>query len=429
MQEEDNVGVEAEQSWEVPGEEGEVSLIGSSTGDITHMSEGEDGEEEEEEGELSIPAVPWSGVPEVHSSPLALPAGDGSRDISLQDLAAPNFSGSFAGSPGMTMGSLQRHVPSPLSSPYPAQAGTGSAQVEQEGVAFASPIPRRTRGRFSSGLHHLRNASTDSAALFNTRPSLSGPGSSPSSGCGIAGGMNEGDVSNLLSTTFEGMYGSSTMAGMDTAEHSGFGMGMGTSIRSDVGMEVVRTRERDEYPWDGDEGDSSFGLLPVNEDEATIRRRLSAAAAGSPTGAASSKDGTGAGASSAHADIVDSSSFAFGQKGREEVDPFAPVKSVRRSFSPVKVASDSPSPLLHRRNSRISIGIDPPTSSSADRGASRQSPSDDSRSSSSRSSHSRSRSHSASPIKQDVSLPIADTGSSILQAVSPPAHQTASSDV
>ena len=63
-----------DESWEQPGQEGEVSLIGSSVGSVD-QSQLEDDEVEnqtmtEEEPEEE---EPWDGVPQVHSSPLSLP--------------------------------------------------------------------------------------------------------------------------------------------------------------------------------------------------------------------------------------------------------------------------------------------------------------------------------------------------------------------
>lgn len=56
---------DANESWEVPGQEGEISLIASSTGSGDRsLAVSEDGELEGEE--------PWTGTPQVHSSPLGL---------------------------------------------------------------------------------------------------------------------------------------------------------------------------------------------------------------------------------------------------------------------------------------------------------------------------------------------------------------------
>ncbi|KAK4690085.1 hypothetical protein P7C73_g48, partial [Tremellales sp. Uapishka_1] len=60
----------ADESWEVPGQEGEISLIANSTGSEFH--DGESQQEEEQEAEEE----PWSGVPTVISSPLSLPSSE-----------------------------------------------------------------------------------------------------------------------------------------------------------------------------------------------------------------------------------------------------------------------------------------------------------------------------------------------------------------
>ena len=71
-----------DESWEVPGQEGEISLIASSTasGDRS-LAVSEDGEAEEEE--------PWTGTPQVHSSPLGL-------TVSLPDVSVDESQGYHA---------------------------------------------------------------------------------------------------------------------------------------------------------------------------------------------------------------------------------------------------------------------------------------------------------------------------------------------
>lgn len=62
-------GDKADESWEVPGQEGEISLVASSQASFEHsrLSEGNSGEAEEDSREVS-----WNGQVEVHSSPLGL---------------------------------------------------------------------------------------------------------------------------------------------------------------------------------------------------------------------------------------------------------------------------------------------------------------------------------------------------------------------
>lgn len=78
-------------SWEQPGEEGELSLIGSSVhsdpGEQEDEDEGAKDEEPAQEQESS-----WSGVPEQICSPLALPTENDSREVSYQELDMPSAS-------------------------------------------------------------------------------------------------------------------------------------------------------------------------------------------------------------------------------------------------------------------------------------------------------------------------------------------------
>ncbi|WVQ80037.1 hypothetical protein IAT38_002138 [Cryptococcus sp. DSM 104549] len=73
-------------SWEQPGEEGEVSLVDSAGSRGSYLEEDEDDEEEVHE-------VSWNGEPEVHSSPLGLPVvpeGNTSKDASYGELELPS---------------------------------------------------------------------------------------------------------------------------------------------------------------------------------------------------------------------------------------------------------------------------------------------------------------------------------------------------
>jgi hypothetical protein len=73
--------IEPDESWEVPGQEGEVSLVASSIASDRSVAISDQAEESE----------PWTGTPEVHSSPLGLPTAmsDASIDKS-QDLELPS---------------------------------------------------------------------------------------------------------------------------------------------------------------------------------------------------------------------------------------------------------------------------------------------------------------------------------------------------
>ncbi|EAL19710.1 hypothetical protein CNBG3380 [Cryptococcus deneoformans B-3501A] len=76
-----------EESWEKPGEEGELSLVastGSAGSIIIHGDEDEEDVEEEES---------WNGEPQIHSSPLGLPAvpeGNTSKDASYGEFELPS---------------------------------------------------------------------------------------------------------------------------------------------------------------------------------------------------------------------------------------------------------------------------------------------------------------------------------------------------
>ena len=80
--------IEPDESWEVPGQEGEVSLVASS-----HASEWSQGDLSQQ----SVEEDSWAGVPQVHSSPLGLTATipdnsvDGYNDIELpsRDMQVP----------------------------------------------------------------------------------------------------------------------------------------------------------------------------------------------------------------------------------------------------------------------------------------------------------------------------------------------------
>ena len=333
-----------EQSWEVPGEEGEVSLLGSSTGDMTRESalydEDEEGEEGEDEG-LEMPHAPWSGQPEVHSSPLALPSatGDSSKDISMQDLAASTFSPDLA-------------VDASIKSDRERFETHPSGGPSNSPRSSSSPLPAaatKRRSRFSSGLH-VRNASTDSAALFNTRPSLL-----PGSGAGVGGqgeGEGEGDVSNLLSTTFEGMY-TSTIGGMTTVDNSRMGMSFGSSMPGSPyprgaihGQDDGQGGFDGHEGWDGQEGDSSFGILPrAGDDDPTIRRRLSAS--GGLTARFDRPDDAAQGPTAPQTYVARGADTGKDRDkdGEDLVNPFAHTQPMRRSpvkqISPDKSASSS----------------------------------------------------------------------------------------
>lgn len=71
-----------DESWEVPGQEGEISLIASSNNSMIIHEDEDEGDEEYVEEETQA----WDGTPTIHCSPLNLPMGDDSREISHQDL-------------------------------------------------------------------------------------------------------------------------------------------------------------------------------------------------------------------------------------------------------------------------------------------------------------------------------------------------------
>ena len=71
-----------DESWEVPGQEGEISLIASSNNSMIIHDDEDEGDEEYVEEETQA----WDGTPTIHCSPLNIPMGDDSREISHQDL-------------------------------------------------------------------------------------------------------------------------------------------------------------------------------------------------------------------------------------------------------------------------------------------------------------------------------------------------------
>jgi hypothetical protein len=78
--------IRVDESWEQPGQEGEISLVASSTTSGMVDEEEYDVDQSlhhEEEGEVEGDS--WNGTPFIISSPLNLPEGD-SRDISAQEL-------------------------------------------------------------------------------------------------------------------------------------------------------------------------------------------------------------------------------------------------------------------------------------------------------------------------------------------------------
>ncbi|KAI9637715.1 uncharacterized protein MKK02DRAFT_43643 [Dioszegia hungarica] len=80
---------EADESWERPGEEGEISLVASSVVSAEHSTVLGDEEEGDDGASLE---VPWTGPAEVHSSPLFIPIEGCSKDISIQDIHPPEIS-------------------------------------------------------------------------------------------------------------------------------------------------------------------------------------------------------------------------------------------------------------------------------------------------------------------------------------------------
>lgn len=135
--------VEVDESWEVPGQEGEVSLVGSSVGSESgglHSQHAEaDAEAEEAEvhgsliGENSEAEISWSGVPEVHCSPLALPAENNSREVSYQELDLP---------------SADLHVPEDMSNLLSTRMSPTQAGISWD---LSIPVPTSPLARRLSG--------------------------------------------------------------------------------------------------------------------------------------------------------------------------------------------------------------------------------------------------------------------------------------
>lgn len=93
--------MEVDESWEQPGMEGEISLVASSIGGDQWRDRSLVETEEEEEGEVEegIGKEPWNGVPEIHSSPLGLPA---TLDSSISSVM-PNVPGDVSNIMSMRM--------------------------------------------------------------------------------------------------------------------------------------------------------------------------------------------------------------------------------------------------------------------------------------------------------------------------------------
>lgn len=124
-----------DESWEVPGQEGEVSLVASSAASA-EASFNQSQSFEEEEQEL-IKEDSWNGQPTIHSSPLTLPeAGaqtESSREISFQELP-----------------SAELQIPSDMSNllneQFSPQDPSFSITMPMPRSAIPQRMPRPTRG-------------------------------------------------------------------------------------------------------------------------------------------------------------------------------------------------------------------------------------------------------------------------------------------
>lgn len=120
--------IKGDESWEVPGQEGEISLIASSNASmIIHDDEDEEGDEDYVEEETQ---AAWDGTPTIHCSPLNLPTGDDSREISHQDLQVEQQSNDWGMKIPDDMSNLMNEKWSPtdpsfsISDPPPASHST-----------------------------------------------------------------------------------------------------------------------------------------------------------------------------------------------------------------------------------------------------------------------------------------------------------------
>lgn len=81
--------IKVDESWEQPGQEGEISLVASSTtSGIVDEEEYDVDQSLHHDDEGEVEGDSWNGTPFIISSPLNLPEGD-SRDISAQELNPP----------------------------------------------------------------------------------------------------------------------------------------------------------------------------------------------------------------------------------------------------------------------------------------------------------------------------------------------------
>jgi hypothetical protein len=84
--------IKADESWEQPGQEGEISMVASSIASASGVMETDDEEYDVDQSlhyENEDQEDSWNGTPFIISSPLNLPEGD-SRDISAHDLDPSN---------------------------------------------------------------------------------------------------------------------------------------------------------------------------------------------------------------------------------------------------------------------------------------------------------------------------------------------------
>lgn len=153
-------------SWEQPGQEGEISLVASSIQatddeeyDVDQSLRHDHSLEEREEDS-------WNGTPVVISSPLNLPEGDGSREISLHELN-PEISADWAMMVPDDMSNLLSERWSPTDPSF---------SISDPPPASTSRMPRPTR---NLSVSPRAQYSSTSPAQHPARESSQSPGPTP----------------------------------------------------------------------------------------------------------------------------------------------------------------------------------------------------------------------------------------------------------
>ncbi|WWD19327.1 hypothetical protein CI109_103786 [Kwoniella shandongensis] len=167
-EEEEEGPVHLNDSWEVPGQEGEVSLVASSVGsaDRTMDSGARDDDSGTYEKEDS-----WNGQPEIHSSPLSLPSlheGNTSKDASYQDLELPSTDWQLP----EDVSNLLTTKFSPQDPSFSLMDGSSAMASPQRGQAVPKAPSPETEFWGANGHDDLSLASEQSGRLDDSNPTI-----------------------------------------------------------------------------------------------------------------------------------------------------------------------------------------------------------------------------------------------------------------